>query len=221
MTLMAPTNQLGKLILAYRMNSLLHGPTLYVPLGTLAQPRTAARAARRDRGRQGHDHGAGQSACSGSTSRSRRRSTSRSNSAIDPGTAVPSERRGTQSMVTIAAADGRARADGAQDGHAATSPVPPCTSTSLARATSSAWSRRRRRRRSCSCCSDCPTSPTRRFRVQQFAIWTITDNPAARRLRRRWARSASAPVRATARSRPSGSCSLTAGLDPTTYQAFS
>jgi hypothetical protein len=34
-TLLAPTDQLNRLILAYRMNSMIHGPTLYVPLGTL------------------------------------------------------------------------------------------------------------------------------------------------------------------------------------------
>ena len=37
-TLMAPTSQRDRLTLAYRMNSLLYGPTLYVPLGTLASP---------------------------------------------------------------------------------------------------------------------------------------------------------------------------------------
>jgi hypothetical protein len=34
-TLVAPTDQLNRLILVYRMNSMIHGPTLYVPLGTL------------------------------------------------------------------------------------------------------------------------------------------------------------------------------------------
>jgi len=37
-TLMAPTDQLNRLILAYRMNGMIHGPTLYVPLGTFVTP---------------------------------------------------------------------------------------------------------------------------------------------------------------------------------------
>lgn len=173
-TLIAPTDQLNRLTLAYRMNSMLHGPTLYVPLGTLAsaEPGMGLRSAVE----------AGKVVVSGrGVSLQRLEITLTSQVAqplqlvIDPGILFRPSAAATQTMVTIAAqavtlAPGESKTLTLVVACAAMHLDQPGSSDQFGldpAPTSSALSR----------LLQVPEFANQTFRVRQFAIWTISDNP--------------------------------------------
>lgn len=175
-TLMAPTNQLNRLILAYRMNSMLHGPTLYVPLGTLASASAAPAVALRSAIESGKVVVSGQG-----VSLQRLNLTITSKVAeplqlvIDPGIVFRPSAAGTQSMVTVARqqvalAPNESKTVSLDVACAAMHLDQPGTSDQFgleAAPTSAALLQ----------LLQAADFASQTFRVQQFAIWTITDNP--------------------------------------------
>jgi hypothetical protein len=173
-TLMAPTDQLNRLTLAYRMNTMLHGPTLLVPLGTLAsaEPPIGLRAAVE----------AGKIAVSGRGVNLQRLEVTLASQvaqplrvAIDPGILLRPGAAGTQTMVVIAAqtvslAAGESKTVSVSVACAAMHLDQPGSSDQFALDPAPASDALLK----LLAVTDFADQP---FRVQQFAIWTITDNP--------------------------------------------
>jgi hypothetical protein len=173
-TLMAPTAQLGRLTLAYRMHSMLYGPAMYVPLGTLASPEPpiGLRAAVE----------AGKVTVTGrgmSLQRLEMSLTSRDTQtlrvAVEAGTLLHPGVAATQTMVAIAPqvvtlAPAETKTLTIDVACAAMHLDQPGSSDSFTMeptlATSAVVS-----------LVGLPDFSSQTFRVKQFAIWTITDNP--------------------------------------------
>ncbi|HEX5148448.1 MAG TPA: hypothetical protein VFW02_05160, partial [Candidatus Limnocylindrales bacterium] len=176
-TLMGPTDQLNRLTLAYRMNGMLHGPTLYVPLGVLgtvapAEPPIELRAA----------VAAGKVAVTGTGSGLQRleitvtsRDTGTLGVAITSGTVFHPSLGATQTMVTItsktlALAPGESKTLTLDVACAAMHLDQPGSSDQFALDPAQAGG-------PLVSLLGVPDFAGQTFRVKQFAIWTITDNP--------------------------------------------
>ena len=173
-TLIAPTAQVGRLTLAYRMNGMLYGPTLYVPLGTLAssEPPIGLHAAVE----------AGKVVVSGVgkglqqldiTLTSRDAQSLRL--VVETGTVFKPGVAATQTMVTIAPqvvtlAAGETRTFTLDVACAAMHLDQPDTTDPFTLDPAPAGSAMLR-------LIQVPEFAAQTFRVKQFAIWTISDNP--------------------------------------------
>ncbi|MEX1169188.1 MAG: hypothetical protein WEE50_03490 [Chloroflexota bacterium] len=173
-TLIAPTAELSRLILAYRMHGMRYGPTLYVPLGTLAsaEPPVDLRAAV-DAGKvvvSGRGMGL-QNLEITLTSRE----TQSLRLAVEAGTVFRPGVAATQTMVTIAPqvvtlAPGETRALTLDVACAAMHLDQPGTTDQFTLDPAPALA-------AMSSLIHVPDFAGQTFRVKQFAIWTITDNP--------------------------------------------
>jgi hypothetical protein len=173
-TLIAPTEQLGRLTLAYRMDGKRYGPTLYVPLGALATAappivlRTAVEAGKVvvsgvGKGLQQLDVTL--------TSRD----TQSIRLAVEAGTVFQPGVAATQTMVTIAPhvvtlAPGETRTLTLDVACAAMHLDQPDTSDPFTLDPAPAGAAMLR-------LIQVPDFAAQTFRVKQFAIWTISDNP--------------------------------------------
>jgi len=173
-TLMAPTAQLSRLTLAYRMNGMLYGPTLYVPLGTLAsaEPPIGLRAAV-EAGKVGVT-GRGMGLQDLEITLTSRDSQSL-RLAVEAGTVFHPGLAATQTMVTIAPhvvtlAPAETKTLTLDVACAAMQLDQPGSSDQFtldpAPASSAILS-----------LIQVPDFSSQAFRVKQFAIWTISDNP--------------------------------------------
>jgi hypothetical protein len=173
-TLMAPTAQLGRLMLAYSMNGSMYGPTLFVPLGTLTPeaPPIELRAA----------VAAGKVAVAGRgqnlqdlTLNLTSHDTQPLRVAIEPGTVFHPGVAATQTMVTIARqvvtlAPGETTSVTLDVACAAMHLDQPGTSDEFTLDPAPAPS-------PIVALLGVPDFASQTFRVKQFAIWTISDNP--------------------------------------------